>query len=361
VAIGLFLKTVLGDMIGFYSSGGLQIVLATSITPFALICLLLMRRIGSDEYLVAFQSHPLPKRNRQNLLYFFVTASVIVAALRGFSHLGLWGNGYFGSSIPAVPDYAVVGLILAGFTYVALVRNSDDRMLKRYQPAFLVLISGFLVYVVVMQFASSGTNIALLTDYFVSAELFGHLLLRSVVFTATRTDVTACWRIQGLSDTAYGITAIIWGILLQDAIVSVQLLIIVALFFSMAAAIRPLSRNPYETEIALSDPSGTGSDRMPPASGTSADEAGTKVPENASIVETLNTFLLTLAKRAALSSRETEVFLLLAQGRSRPYISQVLFLSDGTVKTHISHIYRKFGVSSRQELLTVIEEYQNRG
>ncbi|MEG0682209.1 MAG: LuxR C-terminal-related transcriptional regulator [Raoultibacter sp.] len=35
-----------------------------------------------------------------------------------------------------------------------------------------------------------------------------------------------------------------------------------------------------------------------------------------------------------------------------------MFLSDGTVKTHITHIYRKFNVHSRQELLTAIQEAQ---
>ena len=48
--------------------------------------------------------------------------------------------------------------------------------------------------------------------------------------------------------------------------------------------------------------------------------------------------------------------MLLAQGRSRPYICEVLYLSDGTVKTHVSHIYRKFDVHSRQELLDAVQE-----
>ncbi|WP_418862725.1 LuxR C-terminal-related transcriptional regulator [Slackia isoflavoniconvertens] len=41
--------------------------------------------------------------------------------------------------------------------------------------------------------------------------------------------------------------------------------------------------------------------------------------------------------------------------RSRPYICEALYLSDGTVKTHISHIYRKFDVHGRQELLDAVQ------
>lgn len=55
-----------------------------------------------------------------------------------------------------------------------------------------------------------------------------------------------------------------------------------------------------------------------------------------------------------LTPREVEVLQLLAQGRTRSYIQEVLVLSDSTVKTHISHIYTKLGIGSRQELLSLI-------
>lgn len=57
-----------------------------------------------------------------------------------------------------------------------------------------------------------------------------------------------------------------------------------------------------------------------------------------------------------LSNREIQVLELLAQGRSRPFIQQKLVLSEGTVKTHISHVYEKIGVSSLQNLLDVLYE-----
>ena len=48
-----------------------------------------------------------------------------------------------------------------------------------------------------------------------------------------------------------------------------------------------------------------------------------------------------------LSSRETEVLQQLADGRSVADISKRLFLSESTVKTHISNIYSKLGASNR--------------
>lgn len=63
----------------------------------------------------------------------------------------------------------------------------------------------------------------------------------------------------------------------------------------------------------------------------------------------------TVAKSFGLSARETEIFLLLAQGRSRPYIRDSLYLSKNTVATHIRHIYEKLGIHSQQELIDLVE------
>lgn len=69
----------------------------------------------------------------------------------------------------------------------------------------------------------------------------------------------------------------------------------------------------------------------------------------------------TVAQRCAalsaayeLTPRESEIVELLAHGRNTPYIEQELVLAKSTVKTHIKHIYKKCGVSSRQELLSLL-------
>lgn len=52
-----------------------------------------------------------------------------------------------------------------------------------------------------------------------------------------------------------------------------------------------------------------------------------------------------------LSERETEVLKLVAQGRSNKEIAQDLFLSEGTVKIHVSHIMTKLDIDRRTELV----------
>jgi DNA-binding NarL/FixJ family response regulator len=50
---------------------------------------------------------------------------------------------------------------------------------------------------------------------------------------------------------------------------------------------------------------------------------------------------------AGLSEREVEVLRHLARGMSEKQIGKALFISPGTVHTHVVHIYEKIGVSTR--------------
>lgn len=63
-----------------------------------------------------------------------------------------------------------------------------------------------------------------------------------------------------------------------------------------------------------------------------------------------------IAKRYGLTQREFDVFLLLSKGRSNKLIEERLFISSHTVDSHVTHIYRKCGVHSRQEIMDLIEQ-----
>ena len=63
-----------------------------------------------------------------------------------------------------------------------------------------------------------------------------------------------------------------------------------------------------------------------------------------------------IAAMGKLTNRESEVIVLLARGRSVPYISDELSIAQGTTKHHVSNIYRKLGVADRQGLLDAIEQ-----
>lgn len=61
-----------------------------------------------------------------------------------------------------------------------------------------------------------------------------------------------------------------------------------------------------------------------------------------------------LAKRFGLTSRETEVLMLLAQRKTVGQIEHELFIANGTAKAHVRHVYQKFDIHSREELFDLI-------
>jgi DNA-binding NarL/FixJ family response regulator len=57
------------------------------------------------------------------------------------------------------------------------------------------------------------------------------------------------------------------------------------------------------------------------------------------------------SSRARLTDRQEQVLELLARGAPIKVICRELNLSEGTVKTHVTAIYRAFGASNRTEAL----------
>jgi len=62
--------------------------------------------------------------------------------------------------------------------------------------------------------------------------------------------------------------------------------------------------------------------------------------------------------REPISQRELEVLELVAQGTSNRDAAACLFISEATVKTHLTHIYAKLGVGDRA---AAVAEAFNRG
>ncbi len=64
----------------------------------------------------------------------------------------------------------------------------------------------------------------------------------------------------------------------------------------------------------------------------------------------------TLGKQAGLTPRETDVLMLVGEGRSYQKVADNLGISLGTVQGHIKSVYRKLGVHTRQELIDLLRQ-----
>lgn len=393
IAAALFLKTVLGSWLSVSAPFAVQLTLACVLPFVSFRCIAAMRRFDPCDLEEYRSRSSLSNAGVSDLLFLLVAVSLILAVLRGMSHLGLWGEGYAGSPVSTIAGYATVGFALFAFTYFTLVRNSNNHMLVRFQPAFLVLAAGFVLYILQDGFLEEARVLPLFDWLYLTVELFGHLLSGTLILTAIRASRMAPWAFQGVSDASFGLVAIPWVFLAQDPSVDVKPFMVIAIFLVMVAAIRPMSTRPFEIEHSLDAGSGlagwpassscvaagasaaaceSGGASQSGNGGESVVSQGSEIPlaeegtcgsrqarasakEGFSVERRLAEYHREIARIHGLSVRETDVFMLLAQGRSRPYICEALYLSDGTVKTHVSHIYRKFDVHSRQELLDAVQ------
>ncbi len=65
-----------------------------------------------------------------------------------------------------------------------------------------------------------------------------------------------------------------------------------------------------------------------------------------------------VANTFMLSRREAEVLFYLARGFKSTYIQEKLFISEGTAKTHIRHIYRKVDVHNQADLMKLVNSVE---
>ena len=91
-----------------------------------------------------------------------------------------------------------------------------------------------------------------------------------------------------------------------------------------------------------------------PAAAGASPSASSSPSQNPQPVDFIGQRVALLAREHKLTPRETEVFGLLAHGRSIPYVRDALIISRDTAATHAKHIYAKLDVHSRQELIDLV-------
>ncbi|WP_139651285.1 helix-turn-helix transcriptional regulator [Raoultibacter phocaeensis] len=96
-----------------------------------------------------------------------------------------------------------------------------------------------------------------------------------------------------------------------------------------------------------------GANAVAEVSGLPFDATG--VPRDTGVVESLEDRCARIAAKFQLSARESEVFVLLAQGHTRASIAKKLFVSENTIREHVKNIYKKLYIHSRQQLIDMVD------
>ena len=266
---------------------------------------------------------------RRTMLVLLAIAAVVLAVIRSVSYLGMSGdtNANISTALPWLTAMIVPAVCVVVFAYAALARLADAALPIRFQPALLLILVG--LFVVAIQANPTGASLGFLTVVIQIDELFAHLLFWTVVVTALDVLDVPSYRVMGVAGVVYAGASIAWVLLLGRAAIVDTLLVMLATYAFVVVALCAVWFVPSRKDAA---------------SGEVA----------APLVQTVSDTCLELAGRYALAPRETEVFVLLAQGRTRAFIQDELVLSGSTVKTHVSHIYAKMGVHDRQEMMDLI-------
>lgn len=279
------------------------------------------------------------EQGARDMVIVLVIVGVLLAMVRVFGPSGVWGDsntGYF-DSLGRIPAITLLTVLLVAFAWLTLLLGRNQPASLRFQPPILVVIGGLFVVVVRSQL---GDEPSTLLDSIVQAnDPFAHLLFWSAIAAALGSLDMAENRIVGIPGVVYAATSVVWVVFLRgSAVVETAVILVVVALVMNRSWFTALLRS---REDAGEDDDGTGA----------ADEPADATSRLAqSIAERCEE----VAATYALSPRESEVFMLLAQGRTCSFIQEELVLAESTVKTHMSHIYSKLEVSGRQEMMDLL-------
>ena len=222
-------------------------------------------------------------------------------------------------ALPFSPLY-YVGFAMAAFNYLAFPYHFSGGIPLAVGEAGRIVIALFIIILMLRLLDNRGGNASALFLK-VAAVAFAAMLVADVIAVAVQLQPGFDYADFRFRTVFAGIGTAVLVILLLGPLPRVN------------AAIAPLPSPSENVAAAEAQPSMTLEERLGQACADFASDHG-------------------------LSARESEVLTLIANGRDVPYLEKELVLAKSTVKTHIKHIYEKCGVSSRQDLLDMLEEYK---
>ena len=278
------------------------------------------------------------------------SSGIAIVAMGAASSVGNWGSLRTllaaTDTAAALSQTALACLLLVGLTTTFLLPLIERPLSYRYQPAFLVIAAS--ITLASLQPSLDPTWLNAFDIVQSAIEFFSHIMLWVVLSRAIGETGGNPYFLAGVSLAPYSVLSLIWIALLEASAAAPSfVLVFVSYLLILIVAVHP--RLLYERDL----PRFTSTQEL----NEYALDGEPEIPiesNGASVVELIERRCCFVGQRCGLSAREAQVLTLLAQGRSRPVIQKQLVLSEGTVKTHLSHIYEKLHVRSAQEALDLI-------
>lgn len=325
------------------------LVIASYFLPLAAIALLGVAVRTVPQRSVACQTSPFVKgAAQQYYVALSIMAGIGLVACGATSATGIWGNagnGQFtgdGASLLATAVECLVVVVLCRITFVA---SGTRPLALRYQTSLLVLITGFALSLsqnTLVLFPEALTNI-----FLVSVENYAHILFWIIAIDAASSLAWPTYRAFGVGLLSCSAAGLLWSIFLEHQMRQAESAVFVVFYLLVIGCIiypQAINRSDLRSareEDALNAFTLHGEERLTPGVNGSA------------LQHALEQRCACLARQYALSPREEEVLVLLVKGLTRQAMCSALCLSEGTVKTHLAHIYGKLDIHSQAELLDI--------
>ena len=285
--------------------------------------------------------------------YFWVLMAVVgigMVVCGAMSNVGLWGEGgiAYKTSDPLVDIFeslmqCVIVVILSFLTFYT---TREKPLGLRYQSSLLVLITSYIL--VLTQQLLSGTSNQILDVLLVSIENYAHVLIWVVILDARRSLETSPYRVLGFGLISCSTAALLWIALIERHLLGTEAIVLGVFYvFLIISFLYPQLSHRENVSGKVRD----SSLNQYVLDGESRIGSGVN---GVAMTEAVEDRCKYLAQEFKLSARENDVLTLLVQGRTRQEIYKRLVISEGTVKTHIAHIFAKMDIHSIQELLDIV-------
>lgn len=302
-----------------------QLAILFAIPLFSALCLLLSLRKGTNE------SH---SENGKGARLIFPYKAVAFIAAYSFSYGAISALGFAEDS----PYAAIVpALIIMVLVLIDPRRFSASMM---FRVSFPLMSGGFLLVAIIPGLPHPAS--AFLLDVgFASMRMLLFLMVCTIAYS---TGASAIWLFGVLGATQFFGRAA--GVAIAGAIGKVagsNEFVIVEAIATILVVVASFLLGTEKSLFSFWKPS-------------AESRVETKEKEVADLLRSRIDFL---AINYQLTDREKEMVSLVARGKTNAEIARETFISEGTVKVHLHHIYRKLGVHTRKELRSLIEERES--
>lgn len=267
---------------------------------------------------------PLSKGSQIVVAMMVLACPISMAVARSFSSLAFWGETRI------IDGSSFMTAVLSSFIFFCCIttvftRCPDSKeIIRRFVIAIVVLV-GFVMFFEPGRLQALGVPEMIGDSFATASELLSHVLFWLSAVAAIRMVDWHPYRLAAMTELVMSSLGVVLGLLMQASQQATGYILEILLYALMVCAVA-LAWRVQGSAPAIAE------------------------------AESLDRVCARIAAEHNLTQRETEVFTLLAQGRSRTFIQSELFLADSTVKTYTNHIYRKLDIHSKQDLISLVRQ-----